>query len=479
MDTTTLIDCDDIIDVETASLDEAVEHPVPMLFEPEKTYNPTEDGAARRLADQYFQKEFLFDDVPENWYMYDGKRWRQVSSRHLENDVVALGDDYRTDASSLNGKAQEEVVRFATHLESQRTVQNVVTAASRHCGFDGSMFDADANSFNVMNGTIKLGATSSIKEHCPTDWITKVANAVYDADATCPQWEAFIDWITDSDIEIAEFLQELLGTALLGQNPDRKIIALHGPGRNGKSLILKVLRDIFGDYAQDAPSDLLVQKASGGGASPEIARMKGIRLACLDDPDIASGQATAVDNLKRLSGDQNIVGRPLYGKHIEFRSAMLPLIAWNKVPDLHGGGGDAMWDRLAMFEFHNRPENPDPNLETKLLEESDGILQWLIEGLERRLKRGSLVTPNAILETTERLRGQKDSAGDFVDRCVLKAEGKRVTASDLYSAYKDWCTANLRDVHNQSRLKACMEKAGYEQRKISSFRWIDVEVDIT
>lgn len=460
-----------------------VEYGVPALLpadqtvnhDPSDTYNPTDDGAARRLADRHHPHELLFDDISQQWYRFDSSRWLAISARELENEVVALGDEYKKDAWRFQGKAAQERLSFATQLESQRSIEQVVKAAKRHCTFDGQSFDADPYAFNVENGTLLLDDVSEIVEHDYAHWITKRAGACYDPETTCPRWAKFIDWLADRDSEIVAFLQELLGTALIGQNPDRVIIVLHGPGKNGKSVILKIMRAIFGDYGQDAPSDLLMQK-SAGGASPELARMKGVRLLCLDDPDIGNAQTTAIDNLKRLSGDQNIVGRALYGKHTEFRGVMTPLIAWNKVPDLHGGGGNAIWDRLAMFEFHKRPAKADPNLEAKLLSEREGILNWLIEGFERRSKRGGLLWPNAILDTKQSLRDKKDSAGEFVQRRVTSVSGQRVKANDLYAAYEAWCKAHQLDLHDRRRLKHCMEQAGYAQRKISTMQWIDAEL---
>lgn len=454
-------------------------YPVPARVrqpEPPITFNTTEDGAAQRLANLKFPDQLLFDELSGQWHVFDSKRWRQVHPREIEHFVVKLAEAYREDSNGQHcDTIKKELIKFARSLEAQRTIQNIVNAAQRYCQFDGERFNIDPMAFNVMNGTVHLSEASCLKHHNSKDLISKVANVEYDLGAECPKFEAFVYQMMGGDVEVIGFLQEALGTALMGQNPDRIVVALLGEGRNGKSVLLKVIRHIFGDYGQDAPPDLMLQK-SGGGASPELARMIGIRIVCLDDPDIGNNQKTAVDNLKRLSGDQKIVGRALYGSYIEFRGVMTPLIAWNKVPDLHGGGGEAIWDRLAMFDIKHRISDSakNPNLENELLEEAPGILNWLIVGFEHRMKRGHLEWPNAILDTKEQLRNQPDSAGQFVTYFVAKQKGKRIKVTDLYQAYETWCVANGRDLYDKSRFKHCMERAGYAQYKTKGLmHWRD------
>ena len=102
-------------------------------------------------------------------------------------------------------------------------------------------------------------------------------------------------------------------------------------------------------------------------------------------------------------------------------------------------------------------------------------MNWLLEGLKRRVDRGHLDEPSAVSDLRAATRDKKGTAQEFVALHVQKASGKKITASDLYKTYKAFCAANGTDVLPDKRLKHCMETAGYEQRKISSMKWIDVK----
>ena len=64
--------------------------------------------------------------------------------------------------------------------------------------------------FNCSNGTLHL-KTMEFFPHNPEDKLTKISDVIYDPDARCERFEAFVDEIMSGDRERAEFLQRSLG----------------------------------------------------------------------------------------------------------------------------------------------------------------------------------------------------------------------------------------------------------------------------
>ena len=129
---------------------------------------------------------------------------------------------------------------------------------------------------NCKNGTIDL-STGRLKPHDKEDYITKTVSVNYDPDATCPQWENFLDRIMDNNEDLIKFLQRAIGYALTGDVSEQCFFILWGEGDNGKSTFSRTVGNILGDYSQHMPIDTLIIKKKGA-ASNDVARLKGVKV---------------------------------------------------------------------------------------------------------------------------------------------------------------------------------------------------------
>ncbi|MFP5483049.1 MAG: hypothetical protein ACLGGW_07195, partial [Gammaproteobacteria bacterium] len=58
------------------------------------------------------------------------------------------------------------------------------------------------------------------------------------------------------------------------------LLFLYGSGANGKSVFIRILQTLLGDYGVNvAPETLEVKNTGGGGATEDLARLKGKRAA--------------------------------------------------------------------------------------------------------------------------------------------------------------------------------------------------------
>ena len=90
-----------------------------------------------------------------------------------------------------------------------------------------------------------------------------------------------------------------------------------GVGSNGKSVLVKLLSMVLGDYKGTVPISLITQKRLGlGGTSSEVAQLKGLRFAVMNEP--SKGDEINEGIMKELTGGDPIQARELYKSSITF-----------------------------------------------------------------------------------------------------------------------------------------------------------------
>ena len=146
--------------------------------------------------------------------------------------------------------------------------------------------------------------------------------------------------------------------------------------------------------------------------------------------------------IKQITGGDEIIGRPLYKEHIQYRPAYKICLSTNHRPDI-SDTTHAMWRRMRLipFDFVVPTSQKDKHLSDKLLKELPGILNWAIEGCLLWEEEG-LEPPGEVVEATAAYREDMDVLANFLaQRCIVEA-GANVAFSELYKEYVSWCTEN-------------------------------------
>jgi putative DNA primase/helicase len=112
----------------------------------------------------------------------------------------------------------------------------------------------------------------------PSDMNTKLSAVCAAPPGTvAPLWLAFLDRVTDGNIELIGFLQRFLGYCMTGDVSEQVLVFLYGIGGNGKGVFINTVVWLMGDYALVAPMDMFFASKSERHPT-EIARLKGVRL---------------------------------------------------------------------------------------------------------------------------------------------------------------------------------------------------------
>lgn len=397
-------------------------------------------GNGQRLAARVKGKA-LYCHPAKRWYVYDGMRWSQDDRGWIQQaakqSVLTMYDAM----SSLPDKPRNELLKHAIRSESDRALKAAISQASSEPEITviPEQFDLDTMLLNVKNGTIDL-QTCELRPHNPEDMISALSPVTYNPEAKCPKWVAFLDQIFEQNAALIRYVQKALGYTLTGLTIERAVFCLWGVGKNGKSTLLKVIAQILGEYARKTPTETLMLKRNDSGPSNDVAILKGARLVTASETE--ESRKLNVAKVKDMSGDEELAARFLYGETFNFRPQFKLWISTNHKPVIPGNDR-AMFDRFKLipFTFRVEPDQVNKRLESELLEEAPGILNWLLEGCLAWQQEG-LSDPETVTSAVTSYQQEMDQVGAFIaDRCIV-GPTYRVASGDLYAAYKAWCDVN-------------------------------------
>lgn len=422
-----------------------------------KYWRRSQEGLARVFIDRYgsdfrFLSDLTKDGGKNLFAHYDGRKWvmfgqamaalgtrqREMTAEYREyaNAILETADG---DIDALPAK-DKKTVNFGLSIESARWqsdwVKMLRAFAEIHRSTSG--FDADPFLLNCPNGTVDL-RTGELREHRPGDYLSKITSVEYDPAATCPQWEKFLLEIQSNDQEMVDFLQRGAGYSLTGDPKEECLMICHGVGRNGKGTFLNTLMEIFGDYAGAALMSTFEERRNDPGANNDLAMLKGLRFVV--GSETKEGSRLNEQLIKQVTGRDRLRARFLFSEFFEFEFTGKLWLMVNHLPSIPGTD-EGIWSRIRIVPFlrYFKPEERDPQLKQKLMDEAKGILAWAVRGCQMWLEQG-LNPPKSVMKATDDYRGNQDILGRFLTECCHVNQDNtllRTKTSDLYRAYQQW-----------------------------------------
>lgn len=390
--------------------------------------------------------------VPERgWVAFNGRFWDaergELLARRLAHRIV----------EGLKAEGQRQLLMdrvgakayFAAIDAASSTggTAGMIKQAEIYLAVRADDFDRDPLALNVRNGTLKFRRDDDGKlavrfvRHNPSDRITRMAEVDYDAKAGSPVWiKSMAEWLPDEAVR--RFVQALIGYCCTGLTHEQVFVIFQGLGRDGKSTLVGLLRELQGTYAAaaDVKTFLDAGMRSGGDANADIARLAGdTRLISTAEPPRSAKLAEAM--IKSFTGGAPILARRLHKEFFEFTPAGKVIMECNSRPQIKGDD-EGIWRRLILILFENQvpKDKVDKGLTARLREETSGVLNWIIEGLGIYLSEG-LIQPERVLTAIEDYRKGSSPFGEWLMSRVEIDKDAKVEASILYDDYKRWMLA--------------------------------------
>lgn len=455
----------------------------------------TDLGNAERFVERN-RDRFLWCSTV-GWLAWDGKRWdadgaaekillaEHETVRAIQDEAEAIRDselDLEVD-SKKDGETtmlSDKLASWGRSSEAASRLSVIAKRASAYMTVKPSDLDANPMQINVLNGTLTIAKHETepyvtLTTHNPADRITKLAPVEYDPNAACPTFDNFLLRV-QPDQNNRRFLDQWSGLSLTGDISEQKLVFHWGTGRNGKSVYVDAVGYVAGDYGATIPIETFIESGRarrGGEATPDLARLPGIRMLRTSEPEKGAKLAEAL--IKLATGGEPMDARHLNKAFFTFKPSFKLTIQGNYRPKVDGTD-EGIWGRLNLvpWSVFIPKEERDRKLGEKLKAEASGILNRLISGLCDWLDNG-LVIPPDVEAATETYRNDSDPIGRFLSVCTKPTIGKRTQATVLHELYVAWAKVNAEAPRTANGLGRDLRGRGMPDIKSGVQWWVDIE----
>lgn len=414
------------------------------------------------------------------WMRWDGKRWKAVYETGLYDLVantanIALAATSRAFGSDI-GMTDEDAKRRIKHfmkLKNRAHIDDCLKVARK--AFEGAINDFDRNPYllNVQNGIVDL-KTGTLHPHERAALCSRITRAEYrpeliDKDTL---WTRAVAQIVPDEEERA-YLQKWAGYLLIGAAPEEKLLFLYGTGGGGKGTFINTIGYMLGDYADTVDVEIFLTSRNdghGGGAnaSPEIAKLAGIRAAMASETPI--GRKMNEAKLKSITGRDDITARFLYGQQFTFTPAVKFVLSSNYLPALRDSTDEGVRRRLVIAPFmENLDDVRDIHLKEHLQrpDEMAAVLSWCVRGCLRWQKEGLGRPPRRFLQQMGAFYADSDTLQQFLDDECYTGANARAKVKDFCERFTEW---NGERVKKRSVIEM-MRRKGYDVKRHNDGRF--------
>jgi putative DNA primase/helicase len=406
-----------------------------MRLHPIEEYESTELGQAQAAAD--YLEGWIKYCPGIGWLIYDVNdgRFREDCGKAVLYYALNILATERWDLRNAQ-KNNKEIIEYAKRAVTKPGMDHVagILQNDPHIWCDIKDFNKSLYLINCKGETYDLRTGEhfpSLPEHMHTK--TTAFQPEFKSPA---EFCNFLIDITCERADLGEWLMRWFGYSLTGDMSTPFIVNAWGGGKNGKSVLLNVMREIFGSYAMTISHNVVVENRHKS-AIHDLAELPGVRLGIV--PEVPPGRM-ATENVKTITGGDHISAEKKYLNPFSFKPIVkLTLVSNHRLELRDINTAMERRIRLVPFEFTVPDGKEIPDLEKQLLKEGPRILAWLIQEATAYLKNPGPVgfPPCEVIDkaTKEYLEGE-DIIQQFLDVRTVK-EGQ-VKASVLYNNFVEW-----------------------------------------
>ena len=406
----------------------------------------------------------------KQWMIWNGCFWEADLCNNIQNLAYQFVQDIKITLIE-NGSVHD--ARELSSFESLNRLQNISAFASTRLSISASLFDADPMILATRTDWVNL-ETGTAHAPDPKILVSKASDVNFGVAATCPKFEQFVNDIFEGNSELISFVRRAIGYSLTGSTSEQCLFIMIGDGANGKSTFVNVIKHLLGTYGTTAAAQTLIAQggSSIGDDLVDLARSRFISVS-----ETEEGQSLAEAKIKQMTGGDTLKGRPLYGSYVEFKIIGKLWLATNSLPQINNSDY-GIWRRIMAIPFNRTfsVEEQDKTLQSKLMDELPGILNWALKGCLEWQREG-LNPPKIVQDQVAEYKSSMDSISQFIkDECELGADCSH-TASQFYSEYRSWCLAVGKKPKNQTAFKRALEatKGVYQKRTAKGNTWFGIQ----
>lgn len=370
------------------------------------------------------------------WYAWQRNKWvRDHEGSIVTNYWTTIARNIPKTIDSPNGPRRNPHYKYSLNANGQ---DNAVRIARRdpRIQVTQSEFDSYSYEINTPQGIVNLKTGKLIDPnpnhlHTKETYVSPIFKKPY-------KWLAFLKQTFQGDQELVDYMQRLMGLAMLGEVVEQVMPFAFGQSGTGKSTFFETISKIMGGYSSSKSSDLLMRSTDSRRA---IASLHGVRMVFMSELNEDSRFDEA--RLKLLTGNDTLEGCRIYESSFEFEPSHTLFLFGNSKPHVTESG-DGVWRRMKLIPFvNNNIIRRNGELKFTLIEEEGPqILAWMIQGAKDYLNTNTLLDAQAISDATKDYEQDEDVLGQFINQCCLVADNATVVFKRFYEVYENWCEEN-------------------------------------
>jgi P4 family phage/plasmid primase-like protien len=421
-----------------------------------------------------FKDRFVCVSVKDNmWYEFEKNRWvecdqgnslRALISKDMHDiytkkhrDIMDMtsGLDPTSDQYTNARKKSRRIVDICTKLKTTSFKNNIMREV-REQFYDKDFIDKIDTRPELLcfkNGVVDFN-TKTFRRGQPDDNMSKTTKIDYiqlDTEKHRPQITEINEFMAQlfPEEELRTYMWEHLASTLIGTNREQTFNIYIGGGSNGKSKLIELMSACLGEYKAVLPITAVTQKrAMIGGASPELAVLKGVRYAVMQEP--TKGDRINEGILKEITGGDDMTARALFKNTITFVPQFKLVVCTNVLFDIKSND-DGTWRRIRLCPYKSKfcedpksddPEEPyqfliDKNLDVK-------IKTWVNVFMAMLVKKafetdGKVKTCAAVTASSNKYRNTQDYLSEFLrDKIRSADEDTYIKKTEVYEEFKKW-----------------------------------------
>jgi putative DNA primase/helicase len=367
----------------------------------------------RRLAEKILsENKFLSDPDTGLFYRWNGRFWETFSEDHIKSlAIIYLG------AESQKNRAEDAAyqVRMLSNLPHGRGIND------------------QKDWVCLKNGMLNC-KTLELKPHHPEYFATFELNVFYNPDSNrkCDFWLKFMETNIQTPCAIAQ-LQEFFGYCLTKETLFDKCLLLIGPGSDGKSKCLKVLKELVGkENTSSIPFEGLEDQFQRAGLY-----QKSVNIST----EIKS-KAVESSLFKAITTGDSINAAFKFKNQFQFEPFCKLVFSGNKFPRVLDNSY-GYFRRILPIQFKRQFNDDDPETDPYLFDkfqsELSEIFSWALVGLSRLLKNGRFTDCEETRVLMSGYRRLNNPVVCFVeDKCMIGNDYQE-SKKELFTGYKKYC----------------------------------------
>lgn len=375
------------------------------------------------------------------------------------NNLLAIideQDDDEEDEEQLkeSRKFCKKIAKIALKLKSTAWKTNIMKEAS-DIFYDKDFInkiDKNPDLICFENGIVDL-EKKEFREGRPSDYVSKCTKIPYiEFDETNNEHikikkeiEEFMEQLFPHD-ELREYMWQHLAASLSGRIKNQTFNIYNGGGRNGKSVLAELMEAVLGNYCGHVPITLVTGgRPTIGSLSPEVAALKGVRYAIMQEP--SKGMELNEGVMKQLTGGDDLQARALYQDSITFKPQFSLIVCTNNLFKINSTD-HGTWRRIRKVDFVSTfVENPSTDardFEFKVDKNtSKKVPRWAPIMASLLVKKyfetdGNVVDCPMVVQASKEYQQETDYFGLFISEKISKMEGHSFHRSAVKKEFDDW-----------------------------------------